>query len=246
MQGLINVKFVAAARWRALTPDGVLISEGEAKRRDLALGGVLMLRVDGTPLPLDGRGRVRDDRPHPRGAHLRPRHVHEHEHHHAGRLRVAHARRRASATRSSAPSSARPPTDYGIGELQDKQQFIDSRADLVDRSLAFIYGLLLLSIMIATFGIVITLLLAVYERRREIGLLRAVGMTRAQVRTTVRWESVITSVYGAFVGVLMGLVLGYVVIVALRDQGLHQVLRAGDAASCGSSCWRSSPAWPPR
>lgn len=61
-----------------------------------------------------------------------------------------------------------------------------------------------------------------YERRREIGLLRAVGMTRAQVRTTVRWESVITSVYGAFVGVLMGLVLGYVVIIALRDNGLDQ------------------------
>ena len=112
--------------------------------------------------------------------------------------------------------------NYGIGELQDKQQFINSRADLVDRSLAFVYGLLLLSIVIATFGIVITLLLAVYERRREIGLLRAVGMTRVQVRTTVRWESVITSVYGAFVGVAMGLVLGWVVITALRDQGLTQ------------------------
>ena len=55
-----------------------------------------------------------------------------------------------------------------------------------------------------------------------IGLLRAVGMSRSQVRVTVRWESVITSVYGAFVGVLMGLVLGYVVIVALRDQGLDK------------------------
>ena len=70
------------------------------------------------------------------------------------------------------------------------------------------------------FGIVLTMLLAVYERRRETGLLRAVGMTRAQVRTTVRWESVFTSVYGAVVGVVIGLVLGYVVIVALRDQGL--------------------------
>jgi putative ABC transport system permease protein len=109
--------------------------------------------------------------------------------------------------------------DYGIGELQNKEQFIDSRADIVDRSLAFVYGLLLLSIVIATFGIVVTLLLAVYERRRETGLLRAVGMTGAQVRTTVRWESVITSLYGAGVGVLMGLVLGYVVIVSLRDQG---------------------------
>ncbi len=110
----------------------------------------------------------------------------------------------------------------GIGELQDKNEFIASRADIVDRSLAFIYGLLFLSIVIATFGIVITLLLAVYERRRETGLLRAVGMTRRQVRATVRWESVITSVYGAAVGVAMGLVLGYVVILALRDEGLTE------------------------
>jgi putative ABC transport system permease protein len=64
------------------------------------------------------------------------------------------------------------------------------------------------------------MLLAVYERRREIGLLRAVGMTRSQVRATVRWESVLTSLYGAVVGVAVGLVLGYVIIVALRDQGL--------------------------
>ena len=74
--------------------------------------------------------------------------------------------------------------------------------------------------VIAIFGIVLTMLLAVYERRREIGLLRAVGMTRSQVRTTVRWESVLTSLYGAIVGVALGLVLGYVVIVALKDQGL--------------------------
>ena len=78
--------------------------------------------------------------------------------------------------------------------------------------------------MIAVFGIVLTLLLAVYERRRETGLLRAVGMTRAQVRATVRWESVLTSVYGAVVGVVMGLVLGYVVIAALHDQGSDEVL----------------------
>ena len=126
----------------------------------------------------------------------------------------------ASATASSATRWTPAIEAYGIGELQDRDEFIDGRGDLVDQSLAFIYGLLALSIVIAVFGIVLTMLLAVYERRRETGLLRAVGMTRAQVRTTVRWESVLTSVYGAVVGVVLGLVLGYVVIVALRDQGL--------------------------
>lgn len=85
---------------------------------------------------------------------------------------------------------------------------------------ALIYGLLALSIVIAAVGIVITLLLSVYERRREIGLLRAVGMTRGQVRSTIRWESVITSMLGAVLGVLLGLVSGYLLVLSLRDQGI--------------------------
>jgi putative ABC transport system permease protein len=218
-QGLIKVDFVKGSL-SALTAKGVLISEGEAKRRQLDVGGTLTLRVDGKPLPLTVEGvfvtttLIRAARIYDRDT-FTPTSITTP----AGFVSLTRAVGVSDAQFRAVVGKAA--ADYGIGELQDKEQFINSRADLVDRSLAFIYGLLLLSIMIATFGIVITLLLAVYERRREIGLLRAVGMTRAQVRTTVRWESVITSVYGAFVGVLMGLVLGYVVIVALRDQGLN-------------------------
>jgi putative ABC transport system permease protein len=88
-------------------------------------------------------------------------------------------------------------SDAGIGTLQSKEGFIDAQAAQINQILGLIYGLLGLSIIIAIVGIVITLLLSVFERRREIGLLRAVGMTRAQVRTTVRWESVITVVVAA-------------------------------------------------
>ncbi len=77
-----------------------------------------------------------------------------------------------------------------------------------------------MSIVIAAVGIVITLLLSVYERRREIGLLRAVGMTRGQVRSTVRWESVITSMLGAVLGVILGLFSGYLLVLSLRDEGV--------------------------
>jgi putative ABC transport system permease protein len=218
VKGLIDITFVAGGV-DALTTDGVLLSEGDAKRRALGVGDELVLRIDGNlvPLKVDGIFQttelIRTARIYHRDTFVN--------------TSITTPAGFVSLTRADGVSDEQfrtvvgaAATDYGIGTLQNKQEFISSRADLVDRSLAFIYGLLLLSIVIAAFGIVITLLLAVYERRREIGLLRAVGMTRAQVRTTVRWESVITSVYGAFVGVLMGLVLGYVVIAALRDQGL--------------------------
>jgi putative ABC transport system permease protein len=109
---------------------------------------------------------------------------------------------------------------YGSGELQSRSQYIDDQAAQINTLLALIYGLLALSIVIAAVGIVITLLLSVYERRREIGLLRAVGMTRGQVRATVRWESVITSMLGAVIGVVLGLFSGYLLVLSLRDQGV--------------------------
>ena len=112
-------------------------------------------------------------------------------------------------------------SDVGIGSLQTKDEFIDEQAAQVNQILGLIYGLLGLSILIAIVGIVITLLLSVFERRREIGLLRAVGMTRSQVRITVRWESVITSLLGAVAGVALGIVMGIVVVAALSgDSGI--------------------------
>ncbi|MEK7292843.1 MAG: FtsX-like permease family protein [Actinomycetota bacterium] len=111
-------------------------------------------------------------------------------------------------------------TARGLGELQSRDEFIDSQSGQVNQILGLIYGLLALSVVIAIVGIVITLLLSVFERQREIGLLRAIGMTRSQVRTTVRWESVITSMFGAVVGVVLGIVMGVVLIAVLADDGI--------------------------
>jgi putative ABC transport system permease protein len=215
--GLLQFEFLQGSL-AALTPEGMLISEGEAKRKVLSLGDDFDVRIDGVVRPLVIQGVYETADFIPARTYHRDTFAGTSLSNTAGFISLT----RASGVGDAAFRSAvdeRVET-YGIGELQDRNQFIDSRADLVDQSLAFIYGLLALSIVIAVFGIVLTLLLAVYERRRETGLLRAVGMTRAQVRTTVRWESVLTSVYGAVVGVIMGLVLGYVVISALRDQGL--------------------------
>ena len=215
--GLLQFEFLQGSL-ATLTPDGMLISEGEAKRKNLKLGDDFDVRIDGHLRALVVQGIYAS-------ADFIPARTY-HRDTFAG-TSLSNTAGFVSLTRAPGVTDAafRTAVDervaaYGIGELQDRNQFIDSRAELVDQSLAFVYGLLALSIVIAVFGIVLTLLLAVYERRRETGLLRAVGMTRAQVRTTVRWESVLTSVYGAVVGVVMGLVLGYVVIAALRDQGL--------------------------
>ena len=110
--------------------------------------------------------------------------------------------------------------EYGLGKLLSKDEYIKDQAGQVNQLLGLIYGLLFLSVIIAVVGIIITLLLSVYERQREIGLLRAVGMTRGQVRVTVLWESVITSLLGAVTGIVLGIGLGWVIVFALRDQGL--------------------------
>lgn len=111
-------------------------------------------------------------------------------------------------------------SDLGIGTLESRDEYIDSQAGQVDQFLALIYGLLFLSVIIAIVGIIITLLLSVFERKREIGLLRAVGMTRSQVRMMVRWESVITSLFGAITGVVLGIMTGIVIVVSLNESGL--------------------------
>lgn len=90
----------------------------------------------------------------------------------------------------------------------------------IDQLLGLIYVLLALAVVIALIGIVNTLILSVFERTHDIGLLRAVGMTRRQVRTMIRLESVIIAVFGAGVGVLIGTALGAALASALRNTGV--------------------------
>ncbi len=120
-----------------------------------------------------------------------------------------------------AEAAIRSVTDrYPTSKLETREQFIDAQTAQVDGFLNFIYALLLMSVFIAVLGIVITLLLAVYERRRELGLVRAIGMTRPQVRSSIRWEAFVTAVLGVLMGVVLGLAMGWTVVRALSDQGL--------------------------
>ena len=110
---------------------------------------------------------------------------------------------------------------YPNVELSDQAEFIESQKAQIDVLLTIINALLLLAILIALLGIANTLALSIFERKRELGLLRAVGMTRRQVRRMIRWEAVITALYGAFLGLVLGIVLGWAVVTALSDEGLN-------------------------
>ena len=87
--------------------------------------------------------------------------------------------------------------DHPDAKVLDQEEYEKEAGGFVDQLLTFVTVMLLLAVIIALLGIVNTLALSVFERTRELGLLRAVGMTRAQVRAMVRWESVVISLIGA-------------------------------------------------
>jgi len=93
-------------------------------------------------------------------------------------------------------------------KVQTKQEFIDNQISGLNAVLNVLYVLLALSVIVSLFGIINTLVLTVFERTRELGMLRAVGMTRRQVRRMIRAESVITALMGGVIGIILGLVLG--------------------------------------
>ena len=114
--------------------------------------------------------------------------------------------------------------DYPNVTVRDQAETVQRQRDQVNQLLGLVSALLGLALIIAFFGIVNTLALSVFERTRELGLLRAVGMSRRQVRSMVRGESVITSVLGAVLGLAIGLVFGWALVTALADEAIDDLV----------------------
>ena len=106
-------------------------------------------------------------------------------------------------------------------------KWISKRSASLDQMLAIFYVLLALAVIVSLFGIVNTLVLSTFERTRELGMLRAVGMSRRQMRRMVRHESVITALLGAMTGIGLGLGLAAIVVALLGSAGLAFVIPAG-------------------
>jgi putative ABC transport system permease protein len=111
---------------------------------------------------------------------------------------------------------------YPNVQVQTRDQYEQSQASSVDALLGLVYALLALAVIIALIGIVNTLMLSVLERIHEIGLLRAVGMRRRQVRSMIRSEAVILSLFGAVLGLVIGTPMGLALVASLRKEGFTE------------------------
>jgi putative ABC transport system permease protein len=112
---------------------------------------------------------------------------------------------------------------YANVGLQTREQFERSQQATVNQELGLVYVLLALAVVIALIGIVNTLMLSVFERTHELGLLRAVGIKRRQVRAMIRSEAVIVALFGAVIGVIMGAGLGVAFAASLGQQGITEI-----------------------
>jgi putative ABC transport system permease protein len=116
---------------------------------------------------------------------------------------------------------------YPQVKIQSQTDFKDSISKQIDQFVNLIFGLLTFALLIAVLGIVNTLALSVYERTREIGLLRAVGMMRRQLRRMVRLEAVVIALFGALLGLALGMVFGWAVVSTSGGQISHTVFPVG-------------------
>jgi ABC-type antimicrobial peptide transport system permease subunit len=109
---------------------------------------------------------------------------------------------------------------FADAKVQTRDEFKTNFIKPIKKILNLLYALLALSVIVSLVGIINTLVLTVYERTRELGMLRAVGMTRRQVRMMIRYESIVTALMGAALGIVVGVFLAALVTHALSGQGI--------------------------
>ncbi|HEV3229169.1 MAG TPA: FtsX-like permease family protein [Solirubrobacteraceae bacterium] len=220
-----NVSEVISVKWQAGSPqtpgllgfDGAFVSKDYANSHHLHVGSPLSLETPtGATLHLTLRGIIAP----PKGAspygdvtisttrfdqaYPNPQNLYTFVNVQGG-VTAANTRRLESAL-----------SPFPDAKIQTKSQFKDNQLHGLTLLLNLLYVLLSLSIVVSLFGIVNTLVLTVFERTRELGMLRAVGMTRRQVRTMIREESVITALLGATLGIPLGVLLALMVGVAIK------------------------------
>jgi putative ABC transport system permease protein len=108
---------------------------------------------------------------------------------------------------------------FPTAEVLNQQELKEDREKQIGELVNLFYALLALAVLISLFGIANTLALSIHERRRELGMLRAIGMSRRQVRTMIRYEAVITALIGGILGMVLGLIFAALIAQPLKDEG---------------------------
>jgi putative ABC transport system permease protein len=114
--------------------------------------------------------------------------------------------------------------DYPVVKVMDHEEVLAAQGEQVDRLLVPVTALLALSVLIALLGIANTLALSIHERTRELGLLRAIGMARRQLRSMIRSEAAIIACLGAVLGLAVALFFGWALVASMRHLGVSELV----------------------
>jgi putative ABC transport system permease protein len=202
-----------------LTDRGVLLDDQEAADRHLAVGDLLYLRfLDGGVRAVSVEGIYTED--DLAGKTVVSQTMHEQTGVDQFDFAVYLTKAPGVSDRALRAAVTRVTDSYPNAEAQSRSEYVADQSAQVDQLVNLMYGLLGLAVVIALFSIANTMALSIHERTHEIGLLRAVGMTRRQTRATVRWEAVLVTVLGTGLGLVIGVFFGWSISVALRHEGL--------------------------
>ena len=221
--GLALVLPMQAGSMADLGPGTVLVSANVAEQRGLAVGDRVTMTFQGGDVDLEVAGVMQQGAPAPNEWFVTPETFLE------GGLAPLDSFVFVNASMDADLEAVRSDLQAIVADLptvtvKDPQGFADEQKEQINQFLYLIYALLGLSVIIAVLGVVNTLALSVIERTREVGLLRAIGVSRRQLRTVIRLESIVIAVFGALLGIAMGVAFGVGLMLALEDQGLTEIV----------------------
>ena len=230
VQDVVDIGLRPGADLAGFAGGGVLVYKDAAKDNHWSVGDVIPMRFSATgtkQVPVRG---IYDDNQGlgvSMSSYLLS--LRDYESNYTTQIDMAAAVRKPPDTSVGATRAAltRALSPFPNVEVQDQAQAKAAQVQQFDTILNLMYALLLLAILIALVGIVNTLALSIYERTRELGLLRAVGMTRRQMRRMVRSEAVIIAVFGTLMGVVIGLLFGRVIVASLSRDNIAFAVPVG-------------------